>query len=154
MVPSITTAPLFILTLALFWDEDRWKRFLGLMAHEFFHTWNVRFRPAAIDTYDYQDINYTELLWIAEGLTSYYDEILPVRAGLVSVSDYREQLANTIDSVVDNPGYGQDTLARAARSLDRGYHRGATRAADKPPHRISIAGGLLGLVLDLRSAGQ
>ena len=71
-----------------FWDEGRWKRFLGLMAHEFFHTWNVkRFRPAAIDIYDYQDINYTELLWVAEGLTSYYDEILPVRAGLISIHD-------------------------------------------------------------------
>ena len=136
-----------------FWDEDRWKRFLGLMAHEFFHTWNVkRFRPAAIDTYDYQDINYTELLWVAEGLTSYYDEILPVRAGLVSVSDYREQLANTIDSVVDNPGYGQDTLARASfEAWTKGYHRGADRAADKPNRTVSFysQGGLLGLVLDL-----
>ena len=107
--------------------------------------------PAAIDTYDYQDINYTELLWVAEGLTSYYDEILPVRAGLVSVSDYREQLANTIDSVVDNPGYGQDTLARASFERTKGYHRGADRAADKPNRTISFynQGGLLGLVLDL-----
>lgn len=136
-----------------FWDEDRWKRFLGLMAHEFFHTWNVkRFRPAAIDTYNYQDINYTELLWVAEGLTSYYDEILPVRAGLVSVSDYREQLATTIGSVLDNPGYGQDTLARASfEAWTKGYHRGADRAADKPNRTVSFynQGGLLGLVLDL-----
>ena len=136
-----------------FWDEDRWKRFLGLMAHEFFHTWNVkRFRPAAIDTYDYLDVNYTELLWVAEGLTSYYDEILPVRAGLVSVSDYRDQLANTIGGVVDNPGYGQDTLARASfEAWTKGYHRGADRAADKSNRTVSFysQGGLLGLVLDL-----
>ena len=137
----------------VFWDEGRWNRFLGLMAHEFFHTWNVkRFRPAAIDIYDYQDINYTELLWVAEGLTSYYDEILPVRAGLVSVYDYRKQLANTIGSVVDNPGYGQDTLARASfEAWTKGYHRGADRAADKPNRTVSFysQGGLLGLVLDL-----
>ena len=136
-----------------FWDENRWKRFLGLMAHEFFHTWNVkRFRPAAIDIYDYQEINYTELLWVAEGLTSYYDEILPVRAGLISVSDYRKQLANTIGSVEDNPGYGQDTLARASfEAWTKGYHRGADRAADKPNRTVSFysQGGLLGLVLDL-----
>ena len=123
------------------------------MAHEFFHTWNVkRFRPAAIDTYDYQDINYTELLWVAEGLTSYYDEILPVRAGLISIYDYRKQLANTIGSVVDNPGYGQDTLARASfEAWTKGYHRGADRAADKPNRTVSFysQGGLLGLVLDL-----
>ena len=137
----------------VFWDEGRWNRFLGLMAHEFFHTWNVkRFRPAAIDIYDYQDINYTELLWVAEGLTSYYDEILPVRAGLVSVYDYRKQLANTIGSVEDNPGYGQDTLARASfEAWTKGYHRGADRAADKPNRTVSFysQGGLLGLVLDL-----
>jgi len=136
-----------------FWDDERWKGFLGLMAHEFFHTWNVkRFRPAAIDRYDYQNVNYTELLWVAEGLTSYYDEILPVRAGLVSVEDYREQLAGTISGVLDNPGYGQDTLARASfEAWTKGYHRGADRAADKANRTISFysQGGLLGLVLDL-----
>ncbi len=136
-----------------FWDEERWRRFLGLMAHEFFHTWNVkRFRPATIDRYDYQGVNFTELLWVAEGLTSYYDEILPVRAGLVSVEEYRKQLADTIGGVVDNPGYGQDTLARASlEAWTKGYHRGADRAADKPNRTVSFysQGGLLGLVLDL-----
>lgn len=136
-----------------FWDEDRWQGFLGLMAHEFFHTWNVkRFRPATIDRYDYLDINYTQLLWVAEGLTSYYDQLLPVRAGLIPVADYREQLADTISSVVDNPGYGQDTLARASlEAWTKGYHRGADRAADKPNRTVSFysQGGLLGLVLDM-----
>lgn len=136
-----------------FWDEERWQGFLGLMAHEFFHTWNVkRFRPAAIDRYDYQNINYTELLWVAEGLTSYYDQLLPVRAGLVPVDDYREQLADAISSVVDAPGYNQDTLARASfEAWTKGFHRGADRAADKPNRTVSFysQGGLLGLVLDL-----
>lgn len=136
-----------------FWDEDRWQGFLGLMAHEFFHTWNVkRFRPAAIDRYDYQNINYTELLWVAEGLTSYYDQLLPVRAGLVPVDDYRDQLADAISSVVDAPGYNQDTLARASfEAWTKGFHRGADRAADKPNRTVSFysQGGLLGLVLDL-----
>ena len=136
-----------------FWDEDRWQGFLALMAHEFFHTWNVkRFRPAAIDRYDYQNINYTELLWVAEGLTSYYDQLLPVRAGLVPVDDYRDQLADVISSVVDAPGYNQDTLARASlEAWTKGFHRGADRAADKPNRTVSFysQGGLLGLVLDL-----
>jgi predicted metalloprotease with PDZ domain len=136
-----------------FWDEERWQGFLGLMAHEFFHTWNVkRFRPAGIDRYDYQNINYTELLWVAEGLTSYYDQLLPVRAGLISVDDYRDQLAGTISGVVDAPGYSQDTLAQASlEAWTKGYHRGADRAADKPNRTVSFysQGGLLGLVLDL-----
>lgn len=136
-----------------FWDEERWQGSLGLMAHEFFHTWNVkRFRPAGIDRYDYQNINYTELLWVAEGLTSYYDQLLPVRAGLISVDDYRDQLAGTISGVVDAPGYSQDTLAQASlEAWTKGYHRGADRAADKPNRTVSFysQGGLLGLVLDL-----
>ena len=136
-----------------FWDEDRWQGFLGLMAHEFFHTWNVkRFRPASIDRYDYQDINYTELLWVAEGLTSYYDQLLPVRAGLVPVDDYRDQLASAITGVVDAPGYSQDTLARASfEAWTKNFHRGTDRAADKPNRTVSFysQGGLLGLVLDL-----
>ncbi|MDP3518152.1 MAG: PDZ domain-containing protein [Pseudohongiella sp.] len=136
-----------------FWDKERWQGFLGLMAHEFFHTWNVkRFRPASIDRYDYQNINYTELLWVAEGLTSYYDQLLPVRAGLVPVEDYRDQLAEMITGVVDAPGYNQDTLARASfEAWTKGFHRGADRAADKPNRTVSFysQGGLLGLVLDL-----
>lgn len=136
-----------------FWDDDRWQSFLGLMAHEFFHTWNVkRFRPASIDRYDYQNINYTELLWVAEGLTSYYDQLLPVRAGLIPVDDYRDQLADAISSVVDAPGYSQDTLARASlEAWTKGFHRGADRAPDKPNRTVSFysQGGLLGLVLDL-----
>ncbi|OFE13158.1 hypothetical protein PHACT_08400 [Pseudohongiella acticola] len=136
-----------------FWDEDRWQGFLGLMAHEFFHTWNVkRFRPASIDRYDYQSINYTELLWVAEGLTSYYDQLLPVRAGLVPVDDYRDQLADAVSSVVDAPGYNQDTLARASlEAWTKGFHRGADRAPDKANRTVSFysQGGLLGLVLDL-----
>ncbi len=136
-----------------FWDEERWQGFLGLMAHEFFHTWNVkRFRPASIDRYDYQNVNYTELLWVAEGLTSYYDQLLPVRAGLVPVEDYREQLAESIGGVTDNPGYGQDTLARASfEAWTKGFHRGADRAADKANRTVSFysQGGMLGLVLDL-----
>ena len=136
-----------------FWDEDRWQGFLALMAHEFFHTWNVkRFRPADIDRYDYQAINYTELLWVAEGLTSYYDQLLPVRAGLVPVNDYRNQLAEAITSVVDAPGYSQDTLARASMDAwTKGFHRGTDRAADLPNRTVSFysQGGLLGLVLDL-----
>ena len=136
-----------------FWDKERWQGFLALMAHEFFHTWNVkRFRPADIDRYDYQNINYTELLWVAEGLTSYYDQLLPVRAGLVPVDDYRDQLAELIGSVVDAPGYNQDTLAQASlEAWTKGFHRGADRAADKPNRTVSFysQGGLLGLVLDL-----
>ncbi|MEE4383541.1 MAG: PDZ domain-containing protein [Pseudomonadales bacterium] len=135
------------------WDEDRHERFLSLLAHEFFHLWNVkRFRPAEIARYDYQAENYTELLWVNEGLTSYYDQLLLARAGLIDLEDYREVLAETIDDVVDRPGYGRQSLSEASfEAWVRGYHRGADRVPDKPNRTVSFyaQGGLLGLVLDL-----
>jgi predicted metalloprotease with PDZ domain len=144
------------------WDEKRYERFLSLLAHEFFHLWNVkRARPADIARYDYLGENYTELLWVAEGLTSYYDQLLLARAGLIDEDDLRTILAETIDDVVDRPGYGQQSLAEASfEAWVRGYHRGADRVPDKPNRTVSFyaQGGLLGLVLDLElraaTAGQ
>ena len=136
-----------------FWDEEGYADFLGLLAHEFFHLWNVkRFRPAAIARYDYLRENYTDLLWVAEGLTSYYDNLLLARSGVISVEDYRERLAENIDAVVDRPGYGRDSLAHASfEAWTKGYHRGADRGPDKANRTVSFyaQGGLLGLVLDL-----
>ncbi|MDZ7825829.1 MAG: PDZ domain-containing protein [Gammaproteobacteria bacterium] len=136
------------------WDEEKYRGFLSLLAHEFFHTWNVkRARPAGIARYDYLEENLTELLWVAEGLTSYYDEILLVRAGLMTVKQWREKLAENIDSVVDRPGYRRQSLADASLAAwTKGFHPGADRAPDKPNRTVSFysQGALLGLVLDLR----
>ena len=136
-----------------FWDEEGRADFLSLLAHEFFHLWNVkRFRPEAIARYDYLRENYTDLLWVAEGLTSYYDNLLLARAGVISIGDYRERLAANVDSVVDRPGYGRDSLAHASfEAWTKGYHRGADRRPDKANRTVSFyaQGGLLGLVLDL-----
>ena len=61
-----------------FWDKERYEGMLSLFAHEYFHTWNVkRFRPAPIARYDYEKPTIVDLLWAAEGLTSYYDLLLP-----------------------------------------------------------------------------
>jgi predicted metalloprotease with PDZ domain len=136
-----------------FWDEEGYESFMGLLAHEFFHTWNVkRARPAGIARYDYLAENYTELLWVAEGLTSYYDLLLPVRAGLVDVGDWRADLAEAIDRVVDRPGYGRQSLAAASlEAWTKGFRSDADRRPDKPNRTVSFysLGALLGLVLDL-----
>ena len=141
-----------------FWDEEGYENFLSLLAHEFFHLWNVkRFRPAGIARYDYLQENYTDLLWVAEGLTSYYDELLLARSGVISVEDYRERLGDNVDAVVDRPGYGRDSLAQASfEAWTKGYHQGADRGPDKANSSISFyaQGGLLGLVLDLEIRGR
>jgi predicted metalloprotease with PDZ domain len=83
-------------------DYIKW---LGLVSHEFFHAWNVRrMRPAALAVYDYDREMYTRELWLAEGLSSYYDDLLLFRAGLVSVSEYFDLLAQEIRNYEVMPG--------------------------------------------------
>lgn len=86
-------------------SDSGWTRFLGLVSHEFFHTWNVKqLRPAGIHPYDYEQENYTRLLWVAEGTTSYYDDLTLVRTGLVKPKKYLDDLGSAIDSLRRRPG--------------------------------------------------
>ncbi len=88
-----------------FESSSSYRGFLGLVTHEFFHTWNVKnFRPAGITPYDYDRENYTTSLWIAEGCTSYYDDLLLARTGQRSVRNYLDSLQGSIGSVLSNPG--------------------------------------------------
>ena len=65
--------------------SESYRTFLGLCSHEYFHTWNVkRIKPAVFSPYDLERENYTTLLWAFEGITSYYDDLALVRAGLIS----------------------------------------------------------------------
>ncbi|MEM1072154.1 MAG: PDZ domain-containing protein [Planctomycetota bacterium] len=92
-------------------DPDRYRGFLSLVAHEYFHTWNVKhFRPAGITPYDYSAENYTRLLWLVEGTTSYYDELVLVRAGITTPDDYLGTVASTIRSTKRRPGAARSSL--------------------------------------------
>jgi predicted metalloprotease with PDZ domain len=80
-------------------------KWLGLVAHEFFHVWNVRrMRPVELLNYDYQSEQYTEQLWLAEGFTSYYDNLILSRAGLITPKEYMELLAAEIHRLETTPG--------------------------------------------------
>ena len=86
-------------------DRDDYIKWLGVVAHEFFHVWNVRhMRPAKLAQYDYQREQYTSQLWLAEGLTSYYDNLLLSRAGLITPKEYMELLARDIHRLETTPG--------------------------------------------------
>lgn len=98
-----------------FENEYAYNGFLGLLAHEMFHTWNVkRLRPAGIVPYDYQHENYTDLLWEAEGTTSYYTGVVLVRAGLKTVDSYLSSLASQISRERRRPGYAVQSLAQSS----------------------------------------
>ncbi|MEM9569213.1 MAG: PDZ domain-containing protein, partial [Cyanobacteria bacterium P01_E01_bin.34] len=88
-----------------FQKQERYDRFLSLVAHEFFHLWNVkRLRPKAIETFDYTQENYFQSLWFCEGTTSYYDTLILRRAGLISVETYLKLLGDRIGSLQKIPG--------------------------------------------------
>jgi predicted metalloprotease with PDZ domain len=100
---------------AAFRDEDAFKRFLGLVSHEFFHTWNIKqLRPAGLKPYDYQRENYTDLLWVAEGTTSYMDGVCMVRAGLTKPDDYLRSLSGSIDTSAHRPGGAVQSVAESS----------------------------------------
>ena len=85
-------------------SED-YQRFLGLCSHEYFHSWLVKFiRPENFVNYDLNKEGYTSLLWIFEGFTSYYDDLILLRSGVISQASYIKLLKTQIDRYLQNPG--------------------------------------------------
>ena len=98
-----------------FQPGKKYEDFLALEAHEFFHTWNVkRLRPAVLGPFDYTKEVHTTLLWAMEGITSYYDHLVLVRAGLISEERYREFTAETITKLRQQPGRFKLSLAQSS----------------------------------------
>jgi len=97
---------------------------LGLFSHEYFHAWNVkRMRPKELARYDYTQENYTGLLWFFEGFTSYYDDLLLRRAGLIDQGAYLKLLAKTINQVLQTPGRHVQSVAQASFDAWVRYYR-------------------------------
>lgn len=93
-------------------DREKYVRWLGLASHEFFHTWNVRrLRPRPLVEYDYENEVYLRSLWIAEGVTSYYDDLQLARAGLISQNEYLKALSKQIETLQTTPGRNIQSLA-------------------------------------------
>ncbi|MFA9429586.1 M61 family metallopeptidase [Egicoccus sp. AB-alg2] len=98
-----------------FQEPDLLARFQSLMAHEYLHLWNVkRLVPAALVRPDYERPTHTESLWVAEGWTAYYDELLPLRAGVWTLSRFLDNLRDTWQRVLDTPGVALQSLRRAS----------------------------------------
>ena len=84
---------------------EQYRRWLGTVSHEFFHAWNVkRLRPASLGPFDYETEVYSKSLWVAEGVTSYYDDLLLERAGLYTEKQYLKLLSRRIESLQTTPG--------------------------------------------------
>ena len=104
--------------------NDGYLKFLGLCSHEYFHTWNVkRIKPAAFAPYDLQNETYTPLLWLFEGFTSYYDDLLLVRAGIIDEATYLKLRAKTIGSVLRGGGRLKQSVAESSFDAWGKYYR-------------------------------
>ena len=128
---------------------DGYTTLLGLISHEYFHTWNVkRLRPAEFRRYDYTRENHTELLWFFEGFTSYYDDLFLRRAGLIDDATYLNLVTKTINQVQQSPGQRVQSVAQASFDAWTRYYR---VGENTPNATISYytKGALVAMCLDL-----
>lgn len=139
---------------------DRWgfrgkdyESFVGLVAHEFFHLWNgKRIRPAVLGPFDLTREAYTRDLWVVEGFTTYYTDLMLRRAGIIPEARYLEKLGEQISRFQTAPGRGVQTLAESSFDAWIKFYR---PDANTPNAQISYyqKGGLVALLLDLRIRG-
>ncbi len=126
-----------------------YRGFLGLVSHEYFHTWNVkRIRPAAFMPFDLGAENYTALLWAFEGFTSYYDDLMLVRTGLLSREQYLETLARTLTALRRTPARTRQSVAESSFDAWIKYYRQDESAPDTVVSYYG-KGSLIALAIDL-----
>jgi predicted metalloprotease with PDZ domain len=123
---------------------------LTLVGHEYFHTWNVkRLRPVELGPFNYEQENYTRLLWVAEGLTSYYGDLLAERAGVITREEYLNELGGMIAELQTTPGRLSIPVEDASLDAWIRYYR---PDENTPNTGLSYytKGGVIGFLLDLR----
>ncbi len=143
---------------ALQWNRfgftgPRYSAFLGLVAHEYFHLYNVkRLRPDPLGPFDYENENYTKLLWVAEGATSYYEGVLMRRAGLVNAGSVLQSKASIAESLARRPGRFQTSLEEASFDAWIKYYRQDENSVN---NQISYydKGELVNFLLDIQIRG-
>ena len=128
---------------------DGYTTLLGLISHEYFHTWNVkRLRPIEFKRYNYDRENHTELLWLFEGFTSYYDDLFLRRSGLIDDATYLNLVTKTVNQVNQTPGQRVQSVAQASFDAWLKYYR---IQENTPNATVSYytKGALVALCLDL-----
>jgi predicted metalloprotease with PDZ domain len=126
--------------------------FLNLVAHEYFHLWNVkRMRPIALGPFDYDNENYTTNLWVAEGFTSYYENKLVLRAGFVDPKTFVDGLVTAVSNVSNTPGA---KVQSAAESSYDAWIKGYRPNVHSKNTGVSYysKGEVVGLLMDLEIA--
>lgn len=126
-------------------------RLLSFLAHEYFHHYNVkRIRPIALGPFDYSRENTTNMLWVSEGFTSYYEYLMLARAGLMTLQEVLDQMGRTIASVENNTGRLFQSATESSRlSWSQGPFGGRGTGVRKTISYYD-KGAVLGMLLDFR----
>jgi predicted metalloprotease with PDZ domain len=129
--------------------SEGYRGFLALCSHEYFHTWNVkRIKPAVFANYDLSQENYTSLLWLFEGFTSYYDDLFLRRCGLIDEAAYLKLIEKTVNTVQRGSGRKKQSVADSSFDAWTKYYR---QDENSPNAIVSYyaKGSLVALGLDL-----
>lgn len=132
-----------------FRDREKYERFIQLVAHEFFHLWNVkRIRPKALEEFDYEAENYTSSLWFCEGTTSHYDILIPLRAGIYNRKTYLKNISKDLTRYLKTIGRKVQPLGESSFDAWIKLYR---RDAYSDNNQISyyLKGQFVSLLLDL-----
>jgi len=139
-------------------SASSYQSFLSLAAHEYFHLWNVkRIRPKQLGPFDYENENYTNLLWVAEGITSFYQNYLLRRAGLMTADQYVKSFSGGITGIENQPGNRVQSVAEASMDAWIKYYRPNENSINSEISYYSkgaVLGGLLNLAILSASNGQ
>lgn len=130
-------------------NDTEYLKLLGLISHEFFHTWNVkRIKPKAFVPYNLKEENYTKLLWWFEGVTSYYDDLVMYRAGIYNKQQYLDVIVENLNRVYKFRGNQVQSVANSSLLAWTKYYR---QDENSPNSVVSyyVKGALVALGLDL-----
>jgi predicted metalloprotease with PDZ domain len=130
--------------------SPEYRTLLGLISHEYFHLWNIkRMKPAVFSPFDLSKETYTELLWVFEGITSYYDDLVMLRSGLITTSEYFELLGQIMTRVARGKGRRRQSVADSSFDAWTKFYQQDANAGNAIVSYYA-KGALIALALDLK----
>lgn len=135
---------------ALLTEKKEYQRFLSLLAHEHFHLWNVkRIRPVALGPFDYTKENYTHDLWIAEGVTSFYDDHFLLRADLFTLDEYLSLISENVNKLEANKNSRVNSISDSSYDAWIRFYRQNENSINTVVSYY-LKGGLVSMLLDIK----
>ncbi|MFY7826012.1 MAG: M61 family metallopeptidase [Flectobacillus sp.] len=139
-------------------NEKAYKGFLSLIAHEYFHLWNVkRIRPKALGPFDYENENYTHMLWYSEGGTSFYENYILRRAGIFSPEEYIKSYLDDVNTIENQPGNSIQSVAESSWDAWIKYYRPNENSRNSTVSyydKGAVLGGILNLAILSSTKGE